>query len=85
MTERKAVRDPFAVATAQAQEQGYTDFSEGSEGDKKRDEIAEAIKTDDKMAWKQVSEGLDLIFAALTREEGKTVLKRLNRLAKALS
>ena len=57
---RKQVRDPFAVATAGAKGQGFTDFSEGSAGDEKRDEIAEAIK------------------------EGKAVLKRLNRLVKAL-
>lgn len=40
----KAVQDPFAVATATAQEMGYTDFSEGTEGREKRDEIAESIK-----------------------------------------
>ena len=38
------VRDPFAVATAQAQEMGFEDFSEGSPGRAKRDEIAEAVK-----------------------------------------
>ena len=41
---RKQVREPFAVATAGAKEQGFTDFSGGSKGDRKRDEIAEAIK-----------------------------------------
>ena len=40
----KAARDPFAVATTQAQKVGYSDFSEGSEGAAKRDEIAEAVK-----------------------------------------
>lgn len=39
-------RDPFAVATAQAKEEGHTDFSEGSAGKKRRGEIAEAIKRD---------------------------------------
>ena len=37
-------QNPFAIATAKAKEMGYTDFSEGSEGYKKRGEIAEAIK-----------------------------------------
>jgi len=41
----KAVDNPFAVATAQTQKMGYTDFTEGSAGDKKRKEIAEALKT----------------------------------------
>ena len=40
----KAMGNPFAVATAQAKKQGYEDFSEGSAGAKKRDEIAEALK-----------------------------------------
>ena len=40
----KAVENPFAVATAQAKKHGYDDFSEGSAGAKKRDEIAEALK-----------------------------------------
>jgi len=34
----------FAIATDKAKEQGYKDFSEGSKGREKRDEIAEAIK-----------------------------------------
>ena len=42
-------QNPFAIATAKAKEMGYTDFSEGSEGYKKRGEIAEAIK-EQKMA-----------------------------------
>lgn len=42
--QQKAVRNVFAIATAQAQEEGYTDFSEDSEGAERRDEIAEAIK-----------------------------------------
>jgi len=33
----------FAIATSQAQKLGHSDFSEGSEGQKKRDEIAEAL------------------------------------------
>ena len=37
-------QNPFAIATAKAKEMGYSDFSEGSEGNKKRGEIAEAIK-----------------------------------------
>ena len=37
-------QNPFAIATAKAKEMGYSDFSENSEGDKKRGEIAEAIK-----------------------------------------
>jgi len=37
-------QNPFAIATAKAKEMGYSEFSEGSEGDKKRGEIAEAIK-----------------------------------------
>ena len=40
----KAVDNPYAVATAQAKKMGYKNFKEGSEGDKKKDEIAEAIK-----------------------------------------
>ena len=40
----KNVANPFAVATAQAKKLGYDDFKEGSEGDKKRKEIAEALK-----------------------------------------
>ena len=39
-----AVDNPFAVATAQAKKMGYSDFTEGSAGDKKRKEIAEAVK-----------------------------------------
>lgn len=39
----KEVRDPYAVGTAVAEEMGYSDFSEGSEGRSKRDEIAEAV------------------------------------------
>jgi len=38
------VDNPFAVATAQAKKMGYSDFTEGSAGDKKRKEIAEAVK-----------------------------------------
>lgn len=40
----KQARDPFAVATWQAQQMGYSDFSEGSPGRAKRDEIAEGVK-----------------------------------------
>ena len=36
--------NPFAIGTSQAKKMGYEDFSEGSEGDEKRDEIVEAIK-----------------------------------------
>ena len=42
--EKEEAREPFAVATAQAQEEGFSDFSEGSPGEKRRDEIAEGIK-----------------------------------------
>ena len=42
--QQKAVRNVFAIATTQAQEEGYTDFYDDSEGAKRRDEIAEAIK-----------------------------------------
>jgi hypothetical protein len=38
------VDNPFAVATAAAKKQGYKDFSDGSAGAEKRDEIAEALK-----------------------------------------
>ena len=41
---QKAETNPFAVATAQAKKQGYTDFSEDSKGDKQRKDIAEALK-----------------------------------------
>ena len=41
---KKEVDNPFAVATAQAKKMGYSNFTEGSEGNKKREEIAEAIK-----------------------------------------
>ena len=37
------IREPFAVAAAAAQELGFTDFTEGSEGRKKRNEILDAI------------------------------------------
>jgi len=40
----KKQQNPFAIATAKAKEMGYSDFSEGSKGRKKRSEIAEAIK-----------------------------------------
>lgn len=40
----KEVTEPFAVATSQAKKMGHDDFSEGSAGEEKRDEIAEAIK-----------------------------------------
>ena len=36
--------NPFAIATAQAQEQGYQNFSAGTQGDKQRKKIAEALK-----------------------------------------
>jgi len=36
--------NPFAIATSQAKDMGYEDFSEGSTGRKKRGEIAEALK-----------------------------------------
>ena len=42
--EKEVIDNPFAFATAAAKKQGYTDFSAGSPGEKKRDEIAEAIK-----------------------------------------
>jgi len=51
---KKQVRDPYAVATATAQRMGITDFSEGSEGRKKRDEIAEALRRE-----KKVSKSID--------------------------
>ena len=38
------VDNPYAVATAQAKKMGYKNFKEGSPGEKKVDEIAEAIK-----------------------------------------
>lgn len=41
---RKQIDNPFAVATAQAKKMGYKNFDEGGPGEKKRDEIAEAIK-----------------------------------------
>jgi len=47
------VRDPYAVATVVAERLGWSDFSEGSEGRRKRDEIAEAIEqTERKMLRK---------------------------------
>ena len=36
--------NPFAIATAQAKEEGHDDFSDGGIGEKRRSEIAEAIK-----------------------------------------
>ena len=42
--EKEVMGNPFAVATTAAKKQGYRDFSDGSPGKKKRDEIAEAIK-----------------------------------------
>ena len=41
---KREVQEPFAVATWQAQQMGYSDFSEGSPGRAKRDEIAESLK-----------------------------------------
>ena len=41
---KKKIDNPFAVATAQAKKMGYSKFGEGSLGEEKRDEIAEAIK-----------------------------------------
>jgi len=38
------VDNPYAVATAQAKKMGYKNFKEGSPGEEKVDEIAEAIK-----------------------------------------
>jgi len=40
----KAIDNPFAVATAQAKKLGYSDFSEGGAGKRKRSNIAEALK-----------------------------------------
>lgn len=42
----KEVQEPFAVATAAAKKMGHKDFSEGSPGREKRDEIAEELKSD---------------------------------------
>ena len=47
---KKQVKEPFAVATETAKRMGYSDFSEGSEGATKRDEIAEALAGRKKMA-----------------------------------
>lgn len=44
----KQIEEPFAVATEQAKKMGYSDFSEGSPGRTKRDEIAEALKREQK-------------------------------------
>lgn len=41
---KEGAKSPFAVATAQAKKEGHTDFSEGTPGRERRDEIAEAIK-----------------------------------------
>ena len=37
--------NPFAIATAQAQKQGYKKFKEGSAGDKYKDKVAESVKS----------------------------------------
>jgi len=42
--EKAEAREPFAVATQRAKDEGFSDFSEGSPGDKRRSEIAEGIK-----------------------------------------
>jgi hypothetical protein len=44
----------YAVATAQAEESGHSDFSERGEGRKKRDEIAEAIEREAHKKGKKV-------------------------------
>ncbi len=44
MEKQSKEADAFAIATAQAKKEGYDDFSEGSEGREKRNEIAEDIK-----------------------------------------
>jgi hypothetical protein len=36
--------NPFAIATAQAKKEGYSNFKEGSPGEKRVDEISESIK-----------------------------------------
>ena len=40
----KKGNNPFAIATAQAKEQGHKDFEDGTQGDEQRKKIAEAIK-----------------------------------------
>ena len=45
MSKAEQARNPFAVATAQAQKEGLSDFREGSPGRARRDEIAEGIKS----------------------------------------
>ena len=42
--EKRDKGDAFAIATAQAKKEGYKDFSEGSEGREKRNELAEKLK-----------------------------------------
>ena len=49
MTEvEKQIKEPFAVATHVAERMGYSDFTRGSAGRKKRDEIAEELKRQQK-------------------------------------
>ena len=42
----KGENNPFAIATAQAKKQGYSNFKEGGSGDPQRKKIAEAVKRD---------------------------------------
>ena len=42
--EKRDKGDAFAIATAQAKKEGFKDFSEGSEGREKRNELAEKLK-----------------------------------------
>lgn len=65
----KKARDPYAVATAVAERMGYTNFKEGSAGQKKRDEIAESIEAKKAMAFPKHGLAAKITSAKGRREE----------------
>jgi len=71
----KEIEEPFAVATAQAQKLGYTDFSEGSPGAKKRSEIAEAIKVS-KLLKGITKEDISKMVVEIVKQVGSSAAER---------
>jgi len=49
MKKRMTMGSKMAIATAAAKKKGYKSFKSGSAGDRKRDEIAEAIARENKI------------------------------------
>lgn len=64
---KKEIRNWFAVATAQAKKEGYSDFSEGGAGRQRRREIAQAMKMEEQSkSADALSETLVEIYKGLT-------------------